>query len=124
MPTYGYQCTECKHEFSVFQAMKDDPIEICPECGSKVKRLLYPVGIVFKGSGWYINDSRKPDTSESAKAEKAEAEKGSSEKSTSETKSDAGDGKSPDSKTPEKSPEKATTPAPASTPATSAGTDK
>lgn len=64
MPTYGYQCIECKHEFSVFQAMKDDPIATCPECGSPVKRLLYPVGIVFKGSGWYVNDLRKPDTSE------------------------------------------------------------
>lgn len=64
MPTYGYQCTQCNHEFSVFQNMKDDPIKICPECAGAVKRLLYPVGIVFKGSGWYINDSRKPDTSE------------------------------------------------------------
>ena len=66
MPTYGYQCEEHKHEFSVFQAMKDDPIKVCPECGSAVKRLLYPVGIVFKGSGWYVNDSRPPDKSEKA----------------------------------------------------------
>lgn len=66
MPTYGYQCNKCKHEFSVFQSMKDDAISTCPECAGTVKRLLYPVGIVFKGSGWYINDSRKPDKSESA----------------------------------------------------------
>src|SRR5580658_3495726 len=66
LPTYGYQCTQCQHEFSVFQNMKDDPIRVCPECTGAVKRLLYPVGIVFKGSGWYINDSRKPETSESA----------------------------------------------------------
>ena len=64
MPTYGYQCNDCKHEFSVFQAMKDDPIAICPECAGTVKRLLYPVGVVFKGSGWYINDSRKPEKAE------------------------------------------------------------
>ena len=64
MPTYGYQCTECKHEFSVFQNMKDDPIAVCIQCGGKVKRLLYPVGIVFKGTGWYINDSRAPEKSE------------------------------------------------------------
>ncbi len=76
MPTYGYQCTQCQHEFSVFQAMKDEPIQECPNCGGKVKRLLYPVGVVFKGSGWYINDSRKPDTSESAPATKAEANGG------------------------------------------------
>jgi putative FmdB family regulatory protein len=61
MPTYGYQCTQCKHEFQAFQAMKDDPIRICPQCDGAVKRLLYPVGVVFKGSGWYINDSRKPE---------------------------------------------------------------
>ncbi len=72
MPTYGYQCKECQHEFSVFQAMKDDPIKICPQCQGAVKRLMYPVGIVFKGSGWYINDSRPADKSE--KAEKAEGD--------------------------------------------------
>ena len=48
--------------------MKEDPVATCPECGSPVKRLLYPVGVVFKGSGWYINDSRKPDTSDTASA--------------------------------------------------------
>jgi predicted nucleic acid-binding Zn ribbon protein len=44
--------------------MKDTAIAVCPECGGTVKRLLYPVGIVFKGSGWYVNDSRKPEKSE------------------------------------------------------------
>ena len=73
MPTYGYQCKECKHEFSVFQNMKDDPIATCPDCRGSVKRLLYPVGVVFKGSGWYINDSRKPDKSETGESKPAEA---------------------------------------------------
>ncbi len=44
--------------------MKDDPISNCPECKGSVKRLLYPVGVVFKGSGWYVNDSRAPEKSE------------------------------------------------------------
>jgi predicted nucleic acid-binding Zn ribbon protein len=44
--------------------MKDDPKTTCPECRGVIKRLLYPVGIVFKGSGWYINDSRKPEKTE------------------------------------------------------------
>lgn len=61
--------------------MKDDPIKTCPECSGAVKRLLYPVGIVFKGSGWYINDSRKPDTSDmpdkqTDKSDKAETSDG------------------------------------------------
>lgn len=75
MPTYGYQCAVCKFEFTVFQSMKDDPISTCPECGGVVKRLLYPVGIVFKGSGWYINDSRKPDPAD--KPEETKSEKSS-----------------------------------------------
>ncbi len=72
MPTYGYQCTQCAFEFQVFQKMSDDPVRICPECQGAVKRLLYPVGIVFKGSGWYVTDSRKPEKSEGESAEKTE----------------------------------------------------
>src|SRR5882724_7053467 len=84
VPTYGYQCTQCQHEFSVFQSMKDNPIADCPECEGAVKRLLYPVGIVFKGSGWYINDSRKPEKSEGGETKTTETkpvEAGSENKS-------------------------------------------
>ena len=98
MPTYGYQCIDCKHEFSVFQAMKDDPIAICPVCTGPVKRLLYPVGIVFKGSGWYINDSRKPDTSESADTSDKSNSKGS-EKTKESEKSSGKDSSGDSSKT-------------------------
>ena len=66
MPTYAYRCTACSHEFTIVQKMSDDPVKVCPECGGAVVRLLAPVGIVFKGSGWYVNDSRKPDTSDVA----------------------------------------------------------
>ena len=96
LPTYGYQCKECKHEFSVFQSMKEDPIAFCPECQGAVKRLLYPVGVVFKGSGWYINNSRKPDKSETneskpteAKTEDAKTEGAKPAKTKSDTKSEA-----------------------------------
>ena len=70
--------------------MKDDPIATCPECGGKVKRLLYPVGVVFKGSGWYINDSRKPEKSEAGSDKPAEtkaADSSSSNGTTSDSKS-------------------------------------
>ena len=60
MPTYGYKCKACEHTFEVVQKMTDDPVKECPECKGKVKRMLYPVGIVFKGSGFHINDYRKP----------------------------------------------------------------
>ncbi len=108
LPTYGYQCTVCRHEFSVFQSMKDDPIASCTECGAPVKRLLYPVGVVFKGSGWYINDSRKPDPKESAPVETA-TESGSADTKKTETKSDSAPSPQPSS---ESSRESAREPAP------------
>jgi len=70
--------------------MKDDPIKVCPECTGTTKRLLYPVGVVFKGSGWYVNDSRKPDTSESDhKAAAAASEKKTESTADGTAKSDA-----------------------------------
>ena len=56
MPTYGYQCRECGHRFEVFQKMTDAALTACENCGGALKKLLYPVGIQFKGSGFYIND--------------------------------------------------------------------
>ncbi len=91
MPTYGYRCIDCKHEFSVFQAMKDDPISTCPECSGAVKRLLYPVGVVFKGSGWYITDSRKADAKDISSGDDSGAKAESSDttkKEETNTKSD------------------------------------
>ncbi len=60
MPTYDYQCTSCKHVFEVFQNINDKPINKCPKCGKKVKRLIGSgAGIIFKGSGFYATDYRK-----------------------------------------------------------------
>jgi putative FmdB family regulatory protein len=59
MPTYSYRCATCDNRFDAFQKFADDPLTVCPECGGLVKRVIQPVGVVFKGSGWYINDSRK-----------------------------------------------------------------
>lgn len=56
MPTYGYQCKSCGHEFEVFQKITDAAISACEKCGGAVKKLIYPVGIQFKGSGFYITD--------------------------------------------------------------------
>jgi len=46
--------------------MADDPIDTCPTCAGKVRRVIHPVGVVFKGSGWYINDSRPANGTSSA----------------------------------------------------------
>jgi putative FmdB family regulatory protein len=58
MPIYEYECTSCKTRFERSQRFSDPPVTECPECGSQVRRVLFPAGIVFKGSGWYITDSR------------------------------------------------------------------
>ncbi len=60
MPTYDYECLECKHRFEVFQSMTDKPVEKCVKCGAKVRKLIGPgAGIIFKGSGFYVNDYKK-----------------------------------------------------------------
>jgi putative FmdB family regulatory protein len=67
MPTYGYRCTTCSHEFERFQKISDPAVTACETCGEPVKKILYPVGIQFKGSGFYVNDyAPKSASSESA----------------------------------------------------------
>jgi putative FmdB family regulatory protein len=57
MPTYEYECKKCNHRFEVFQSMSDEPIKKCPECGKQVRRLVSGgVGVIFKGSGFYVTD--------------------------------------------------------------------
>ena len=56
MPTYRYRCTACKYEFDAFQSMMDDPLTSCTKCSGQVIRIIQPVGIQFKGTGFYIND--------------------------------------------------------------------
>ena len=59
MPIYEYACGSCGHRFERKQRFSDEPIAVCPECGSSVRRVLHPAGVIFKGSGWYVTDSRK-----------------------------------------------------------------
>lgn len=59
MPTYDYECKHCNHTFEYFQSMSDEPLAICPECGGALRRLIGGgTGIIFKGSGFYVTDSR------------------------------------------------------------------
>jgi len=58
MPLYEYECSECGVRFERRQHFSDDPVRVCPECGGRVHRLIQPVGIVFKGSGFYVTDNR------------------------------------------------------------------
>lgn len=94
MPTYQYSCTECGERIEAVQKFTDEPLQVCSACGGKLRKVFSPVGIVFKGSGFYRNDSR------SGTKDKALNGSGSS----SDTKKDSGsaDSGSSDSKKPEK----------------------
>lgn len=59
MPIYEYECDACRIRFERFQHFKDEPVKECPECGGAVHRVLQPVGVIFKGSGFYITDHRQ-----------------------------------------------------------------
>jgi len=58
MPRYEYQCESCGIRFDKIQHFKDEPLKLCPECGGAVHRLIQPVGIIFRGSGFYVTDHR------------------------------------------------------------------
>ncbi len=94
MPMYEYLCQTGGHRFEALQRMTDDPLTSCQECGGSVRRVIQPVGIIFKGSGFYATDSRKASSAstngsaDSAKSDKAET------KSESKTDSSASSGSS------------------------------
>jgi putative FmdB family regulatory protein len=62
MPIYEYQCEQCGVRFERLQHMSADPISSCPECGGSVHRVISPVGVIFKGSGFYVTDNRSSST--------------------------------------------------------------
>jgi putative FmdB family regulatory protein len=67
MPTYGYQCKSCSHEFEEFQRISDPPLVICPSCQkhSLIRIIAGGAGLVFKGSGFYLTDYKKQNSSPS-----------------------------------------------------------
>lgn len=63
MPKYQYQCKECGEALEVQQSFTDDALTVCPNCGGDLRKVFNAVGVVFKGSGFYRNDSRSTTTS-------------------------------------------------------------
>ncbi|MFN2488414.1 MAG: FmdB family zinc ribbon protein [Actinomycetota bacterium] len=97
MPTYEYACTTCGERTEAKQSFTDPPLEECPICGGKLRKLYSPVGIVFKGSGFYSTDAKKrPSEAASSKDEKPQKTAKSS------------DGKGGDSPAPKKEAKKET----------------
>jgi putative FmdB family regulatory protein len=85
MPLYEYECETCGHRFEVIQKFSDAPIDTCPKCGGKVKKLISSPAIQFKGTGWYITDYAKKSTSDAGKTGSMSNES----KSSTDTKSDS-----------------------------------
>lgn len=80
MPLYEYQCKPNQHRFEVRHGFNEEPVHACPECGGEVRRVIHPVGVVFKGSGFYATDSRKPGpTAKPAESKPAAAPAGGSD---------------------------------------------
>ena len=89
MPTYQYACTECGHAFEQFQSFSDDALTECPECQGRLRKVFNAVGVVFKGSGFYRNDSRDKKSSALSSESKSESKSDSTSDSgkSSDTKS-------------------------------------
>ena len=68
MPTYEYACAECGARLEVVQRITDEPLSVCPTCSGRLRKVFSPVGVVFKGSGFYRTDSRSTKTSEPPKS--------------------------------------------------------
>ncbi|MFC8505749.1 FmdB family zinc ribbon protein [Streptomyces sp. NPDC057411] len=83
MPTYQYQCTECGEGLEAVQKFTDDALTECPSCKGRLKKVFSAVGIVFKGSGFYRNDSRGSSSSSSPASSKSSSTSSSTSSSSS-----------------------------------------
>jgi putative FmdB family regulatory protein len=110
VPTYQYACTECGGQIEAVQKFTDDPLTVHEACGGKLRKVFSPVGIVFKGSGFYRNDSR------SGSGSPAPASQGAA--------SGSPDSKSPDSSSPSSSSSGDSGPAASSSSSSATGGDK
>lgn len=93
MPIYGYKCDQCGHEVEVLQSMSDPPLKVCPNCMGPLRKMIYPAGIIFKGSGYYTTDYKAAGKA----ASNGESGSGAAAESTSgsEKKSESGDSATP-----------------------------
>ena len=99
MPVYEYRCKNCGHQFEIQQAITEDTLTDCPDCGeSQLRKVFQPVGIAFKGSGFYRTDSRNGKTATAPPTSGDKADKPAAAKADKPaTKSDSSSGGSSDS---------------------------
>jgi putative FmdB family regulatory protein len=96
MPLYTYRCIDNDHEFQVRQRMADDPLTECTVCGGPVRRVVSSVGVVFKGSGFYVTDNRSSSVNGGRKTKSKET-KESGDASPSGTPASSSDAAAPSS---------------------------
>jgi putative FmdB family regulatory protein len=99
VPTYQYVCTECGDQVEAVQKFTDDPLTVCDNCGGKLRKVFSPVGIVFKGSGFYRTDSRSGSSSSTVSSSSSSADSSSSSSDSSSAKSSTSDSGSSSAKT-------------------------
>lgn len=105
MPTYEYVCRDCGHHLEVVQSFTDDPLQTCERCGGQLRKVFSAAGIIFKGSGYYVTDTRKQaakatasdgsgadSSADGAKSDSAKSEGGKSDSAKSEGSSGSSDG--------------------------------
>ena len=90
MPTYQYTCTDCGEPVEAVQKFTDDPLTVCAVCGGRLRKVFSPVGIVFKGSGFYRTDSRNSSVAADAKKDKQDKQPAESSKSGESSNGSAG----------------------------------
>ena len=83
MPTYQYTCTDCGEPIEAVQKFTDEPLTVCAACGGRLRKVFSPVGIVFKGSGFYRTDSRNGSGSAAAKEKTSSESSATSDSSSS-----------------------------------------
>lgn len=87
MPTYAYACADCGHAFDIVQSFSEDSLTVCPSCGGNLRKQFNAVGVVFKGGGFYRNDSRASSSSSSASSSESSTSGTSSSSSASSSSS-------------------------------------
>jgi putative FmdB family regulatory protein len=91
VPTYQYACTDCGEPLEVAQKFSDDPLTVCPSCGGSLRKVFSAAAIVFKGSGFYRNDSRKPGESAAKNESKPDTKSDAKSDAKKDTKKDSKD---------------------------------
>ncbi len=99
MPTYEYQCRNCGERFELFQSFKAKPLKRHDVCGGDLQKVFHPTGIVFKGSGFYINDSREKSSKSSAAGDGANESKTDAKEAKTDIKESKTEGKNGSTKT-------------------------